>query len=208
MPGGGPTIHGSTPFARGGPLTLLAVSLALFFTRWATCCREKAVLVAVYVERPRKRRLLANQQHHHHHHHHLYLHQAKRGAHGGGSNRKADLLNYSRHLRESARSGQSSPSLPNPKPVSHNHQPLMTQMIAVPSKPKNARVPACLGNWKIIIPSFLRSLTTSHPRKEKKKRKKNSGSTATRMKAVMKSFQVKEKKGFVSKLFASLRKHR
>ncbi|KAK2970369.1 hypothetical protein RJ640_012949, partial [Escallonia rubra] len=176
----------------------------------ATCCREKSVLVAVYVERPRKKGLSSsknNQQHHHHHHHHLHLHQAKLGANSGkGYNRRAELLNYSRRLRESARSAPASPQ--HPKPISSSNQQPITQMTTIRSKKqKHARTsPACLDNWKIMIPGFLRS----QARKESKKKKEKSHdeSASKKAKAIMKSFQVKKKGGFISKLLATIQKYR
>ncbi|KAA8525980.1 hypothetical protein F0562_007920 [Nyssa sinensis] len=168
-------------------------------TRMATCCKEKAVLVAVYVERPRKRRVSSN------HYHHLHLHQPKHGVNGGGYNRRAELLDYSHRLRESARSGASLPS--HPKPVSSNQQPLI-QIFAAESKPKHAKVPSCLGKWKLMIPSFFGAMTISQAKKErKKKKKKNSGSNTIKMKAaIIKSYQVQKKRGFISKLLATLQK--
>ncbi|XP_027085501.1 uncharacterized protein [Coffea arabica] len=177
----------------------------------ATFGRQKGVWVAVYVERPRsRRRLLSNSrqpQHHHHHHQHLHLHQ---DCNTRGYNRKAQLLEYSRQLRESARSQASSPLL-HPKPVAnHNHhrQP-MTQMIAVQKMRRHAVTPTCMGNWKLLVPGFFRSLLMPHNKKPKNKRKRtNNRSTATKIKAIMKSFQVNRRKGFTSKMFATLRKRR
>ncbi|XP_057476405.1 uncharacterized protein LOC130764283 isoform X2 [Actinidia eriantha] len=167
-------------------------------TKMVTCSKDKAVLVAVYVETPRKRTFSSN------HHHHIHLHQPKHG--GGGYNRRAQLLDYSRHLRESARSGSS------PKPVSSSNQQPMKQITAVGSKPKNGKVPACLGNCKIAIPSFLRSLTTLQAKKQTKttmkKKTCESESAATKMKSVMKRLQVQKKGGILSKLHAALQKHR
>ncbi|KAL3497582.1 hypothetical protein ACH5RR_040314 [Cinchona calisaya] len=173
--------------------------------------REKGVWVAVYVERPRKRRLLTdNNQQQLHHHQHLHIHRDKNACNGRGYNRKAQLLEYSRQLRESARSQASSPWLhQNPVSDHHNHQPPMTQMIPVQNKRRHAVTPACLGNWKLLIPGFLSSLLMSSNKREKTKRKNtNYRSTATKIKTVMKSFQVKRKGGFTAKMFATLRKHR
>ncbi|XP_057510459.1 uncharacterized protein LOC130792884 [Actinidia eriantha] len=171
-------------------------------TKMATCCKDKAVIVAVYVETPRKRRFSSNN-----HHHHLHLHQPKHG--GGVYNRRAQLLDYSRRLRESARSGPSNPL--NPKPVSSSNQQPMKQITAVGSKPKHGKVPACLGNCKIAIPSFLKSLTTLQAKKQRKtttKKTRESDSTATKMKSVMKRLRVQKKGTFLSKLRSALQKHR
>ncbi|PSS11583.1 Protein lingerer like [Actinidia chinensis var. chinensis] len=169
-------------------------------TKMATCCKDKAVFVAVYVETPRKRRFSSNNHYHH-------LHQPKHG--GGVYNRRAQLLDYSRHLRESARSGPSNPL--NPKPVSSSNQQPMKQITAVGSKPKRGKVPACLGNCKIAIPSFLRSLTTLQAKKQRKtttKKSRESEFTATKMKSVMKKLRVQKKGAFLSKLLSALQKHR
>ncbi|KAL8088927.1 hypothetical protein AgCh_038626 [Apium graveolens] len=154
---------------------------------------QKSVLVAVFVERPRKRRLLPSNggpekhyHHHHHHHHHLHLHQAHNK--GGSSNRRAELLDYSRRLRDSA------PNTPKhhhqTKPaasVSSIIQQPINQIMAAQSKRKHEKAPGCMGNWR----SFLKSLTM--PSKGKKKKKTNSTSTnftATKAKVIMQSFQV------------------
>lgn len=177
----------------------------------ATFGRQKGVWVAVYVERPGSRRRLSSnsrqpQHHHHHHHQHVHLHQA---CNTRGYNRKAQLLQYSRQLRESARFQASSPLL-HPKPAAnHEHRQPMTQMIAVQKKRRRAVTPTCMGNWKLLIPGVLRSLLMSHNKKPKNKRKgTNNRSTATKIKAIMKSFQVNRRKGFTSKMFATIRKRR
>lgn len=91
--------------------------------------KEKGVWVAVYVEKPRRRSLSNRHQQQHHHHHQHHLRQAKGACNGRGYNRKAQLLEYTRQLRESARSQASSPLL-LPEPVSDhdNHQRPMTQV--------------------------------------------------------------------------------
>ncbi|KAJ0047916.1 hypothetical protein Pint_15758 [Pistacia integerrima] len=98
-------------------------------TKMAKFCREKAVLITVYVEKPRRRRVLSNQHHHHHHHHHHYL---LRGS-GKGYNRRAELLRYSQSLRESVRpaassSSSSSTTLLLPKPTSPKNQQPTTKV--------------------------------------------------------------------------------
>ncbi|KAL7167019.1 hypothetical protein ACSBR2_037641 [Camellia fascicularis] len=175
-----------------------------------TFCKEKAVLVAVYVETPKKRRLSSNNHHHdshhHHHYHQHYLHQPKHGANGGRYNRRADLLDYSRHLRASAQSGPSTPVLhPKPVPSEPNNQP-MTQIIGVGDKTKGSKVtrlPSCLGNLKLVIPSFLRSFQA---KKERKKKKRTDDSTEIKMKSIMKSFQVQKKRGIPFKTTCSIAK--
>ena len=89
------------------------------------------MLVTVYVERPRKK---ASTNHHHHHHHHHYLHhttkrevtQVNHGASGPGKgyDRRAQLLQYSKRLRESSRSATITPLPLEPTSSSnHNQQP-------------------------------------------------------------------------------------
>ncbi|WOG87062.1 hypothetical protein DCAR_0206282 [Daucus carota subsp. sativus] len=167
---------------------------------------QKSVLVAVFVERPRKRGLLASNNHHHHHHHHhhhLHLHQSHK--HGGGSNRKADLLDYSRRLRDSA------PNTPNrhhhqnkPSSVSSIIQQPINQIMAAQSKRKHQKAPSCMGNWK----GFLKSLTS--PSKGKKRKTNSTGTNfaATKAKVVMQSFQAHKNKGFFKKVLATIQKYR
>nr|GMD81268.1 putative cytochrome C biosynthesis protein [Ipomoea batatas] len=77
----------------------------------------------------------------------------------------------------------------------------------VKRKAKNATTdtttPACLGNWKIIIPSFLKPLMVSQ-NKEKKRNKDNRFLATTKMKATVQ----RRAAGFFRKFFASLRKQR
>lgn len=86
----------------------------------AKLCKEKVVLVSVYVERPRKRRVSSNNRHHHHHQyvHHSIKQEVTLNKHGDvagkGYNRRAELLLYSQRLRQSGPSPESSPSEPNP----------------------------------------------------------------------------------------------
>ncbi|GFZ01094.1 hypothetical protein Acr_14g0007290 [Actinidia rufa] len=85
------------------------------------------------------------------------------------------------------------------------------RITAVGSKPKHGKVPACLGNCKIAILSFLRSLTTLQAKKQRKTTTKKSReweSTATKMKSVMKKLRVQKKGAFLSKLLSALQKHR
>lgn len=67
-------------------------------------------------------------------------------------------------------------------------------------------------DWKLLIPSFLRSLIMPANNKKKKKRKTNNqSSAATKMKTVMKRFQVKDlnanKCNYVSVPYASQNIH-
>ncbi|XP_077234316.1 uncharacterized protein LOC143876499 [Tasmannia lanceolata] len=178
----------------------------------AVCCGEKAVLVTVYVEKPRRQRHVSpnRHRHHHHHHHHRYhrLKQKETHSRGGGAyDRRADLLLYSQHLRETARS-ESVANTPVHPPLSAPNNPQhITRAISVHRKRKYS--PTCLGDWKkVLLPSFIRSLGHFQRKKEKKKTKKQSGSVANKMNALVKSFDVKKKWGFVSKLFSTLGKGR
>ncbi|XP_022718384.1 uncharacterized protein LOC111276796 isoform X2 [Durio zibethinus] len=181
-------------------------------TKMATCC--KAVLVTVYVEKPRMR-AFSKQSHHHRHHylHHTIQKEIIQHKHGGaagkGYNRKAELLHYSQRLRESARSASSTPFQSNP--VSSNDQQPSNQIISVQRKPKYSKTPTCFDNWGILIPSFLRCLT-NHQAKKPGKKMKNGGSTSSnnkKMKAVMKGLQMQKNWRLIfSKPTSMLRKHR
>ncbi|KAJ6308579.1 hypothetical protein OIU76_018210 [Salix suchowensis] len=176
----------------------------------AKLCRGEAVIVSVYAERPGKSRVSpssSNSHHHHHHHVHHFIKQEvnlnKNGDSGKGYSRRAELLHYSQRLRESALSATSAPLVPKPVSSNHHHQPT-TNIVAAPSKPGFSRStsPACLGNWKILIPNICRSLTSIQAKQKKKK--KHTGSTSNAMKAVMKTL---EKKGFILKLLSKLQRH-
>lgn len=103
--------------------------------RW----KDKPVFVSIYVERPKRRPASTTRHHHHHHHnhdHHHHVHHTIKqevihhgdGAGGKGytTSRRAELLQYSQRLRQSARttppSPPSIPSVPNPNHTS-NPQP-------------------------------------------------------------------------------------
>ncbi|KAL2472539.1 tRNA-splicing endonuclease subunit Sen2-2 [Abeliophyllum distichum] len=159
--------------------------------RMATCCRERAVLVAVYVERPRRRLPSSNYQQQQH------FRQANRAVGGRRYDRRAELLEYARDLRTSARSRASSPVHSS----SHIRQPRAVQ---AQRKPRRTIVPTCLGNWKLLLPSFLTSMTATKTSKMKKKNK-NRNSVSTISKVVK---RLQKKKSFFSKLFAALWEHR
>lgn len=101
------------------------------------CWKDKPVLLSVYVERPKRRPASLTHHHHHHHHHHHYVHHTikreaishRDGAAGKGytTSRRAELLQYSQRLRQSAgrapeSSSSSTPYVPNPNHTS-NPQP-------------------------------------------------------------------------------------
>ncbi|XAR70541.1 hypothetical protein NMG60_11027429, partial [Bertholletia excelsa] len=121
--------------------------------------KEKAVIVTLYMETPRRTKLSLKNNHHHRYHH---LDLPKSGGYGRGYNRKAELLEYSRCLRESAQSALSEPLNPRPTP-SNNQQPKQTA--AVHRKPKEARVTDCAGNMKIVFPNFIGCLATIQGKK-------------------------------------------
>ncbi|KAL4565739.1 hypothetical protein LXL04_029842 [Taraxacum kok-saghyz] len=137
-------------------------------TNMMTCCKEKAVLVAVYEEKPRKRRLKTSKNkntkqehhhHHHHHHHHLHLHQSKNGE---GSNRKSELLSYSQHLRQSSKS-RSSTSPDHHKPLvasTTDDKPTMAPALPVQKKQKVKKKPSCLG-----LDNVLKCFAISHAKR-------------------------------------------
>ncbi|KAI3453451.1 hypothetical protein Pfo_010114 [Paulownia fortunei] len=178
----------------------------------STCCREKTVLVAVYTERPRRRLPLSEHRqggHHHHHHHHHYLHfhqsVSKNDGGGKGYNRRAELLDYARYLRASAKPAASASVSSHGS--SHIKQISTVQIAAADRKPKHSSPPTCLDKWESLIPSFLRSMTALNTTKGKgKKKHKNSVSTATKMKALVKSLQVQKKGSFLSKLLTTVQK--
>ncbi|XP_012070143.2 lysine-specific demethylase 7B-like [Jatropha curcas] len=172
--------------------------------------QKKAVLVSVYEEKPTKRKLPSNNHHHHHHHHrhYYYVHHSIKqdNKHGEtavkGYNRRAELLLYSQHLRQSVRSAES-PQL-NSKPISSNIQQPTGNAVAVQRKEEDNRsTPSCLGTWKVLKLKFCRSLVSVQIKKGTKK--KNTGSARNVTKAFMKNIELQKKKGFISKL---LQKHR
>ncbi|XP_058085336.1 uncharacterized protein LOC131232856 [Magnolia sinica] len=163
------------------------------------CCGEKAVVVSLYVEGPRKG---SSETDKHHHYHRI----RKRPTHhklDGGPNRRANLLLYSQHLRETATVQSATPSPPHP--ASNDPQPI-SKIIPAGSKHKNSRTPTCLGDLRALIPRFIRSLAGLSSKKEKKK--EHSRSTPNKMNTVIKSLDVKKKLGFVTKLLKTLRKRR
>ncbi|CAI9755346.1 unnamed protein product [Fraxinus pennsylvanica] len=194
--GGGPT-----PFETGVATPRLVRSSGMrrdWSFEDATCCRERVVLVAVYVERPRRRLPSSN------YHHQRHFHQANLAAGGRRYNRRAELLDYARDLRTSARSGASSPVHSSSNII----QPRAVQITPTRRKTRKTFAPTCLGKWKLLLPSFLTSMTASKTLKMKKKNKdKNSVSIITKITTVVKRLQMKKKKSFFSKLFATMRDH-
>ncbi|XP_004300326.1 PREDICTED: protein hunchback-like isoform X2 [Fragaria vesca subsp. vesca] len=170
------------------------------------CWKDKPVLLSVYVERPKRRpaSLTHRHHHHHHHHHHHYVHHTikreaishRDGAAGKGytTSRRAELLQYSQRLRQSARrapesSSPSTPYVPNPNHTS-NPQP-QAEIVTVPKKPKNSKAPTCFGNCK--VPTIFGPLLTSFQAKqERKTRKKRGGNSSNKIKAAIKTLKVQK----------------
>ncbi|KAJ1415054.1 hypothetical protein SESBI_18416 [Sesbania bispinosa] len=136
-------------------------------TKQVTYRNDKAVVVSVYVEKPREKRPSSIQLHNHHYHvHHTDRKEVIPGSASKGYDRRSGLLKYSHFLRESAKGASSTPLLT--KCSTNNFQPPI-QMVPL-RKPKNAERPASLGNWKLLIPSFLRSWLNAQKMEKKKKR--------------------------------------
>lgn len=107
--------------------TILMIDENLNLLQASKCCGDKAVVVAVYAEKPRGKggdgRHRHDLHHHHHHHHYHNFHQNQNGSRidgkkARGYNRRAELLDYARHLRSPAQSNASLSSHPS----SHNKQ--------------------------------------------------------------------------------------
>ncbi|CAI9784451.1 unnamed protein product [Fraxinus pennsylvanica] len=127
----------------------------------ATCCKERVVLVAVYVARPRRRLPSSN------YHNQQHFPQANCAAGGRRYNMRAELLDYARDLRTSARPGGSSPVHLSSQII----QPRAVQITPAQRKIRKTTVPTCLGNWKLLLPRFLTSIPASKTLKMKKKNK-------------------------------------
>ncbi|KAK0587351.1 hypothetical protein LWI29_021360 [Acer saccharum] len=121
---------------------------------------------------------------------------------------RAELLRYSQSLRDS--SAASTLLLPKPiHPHNNNQQQHTSNAVAVRRNRNYARTPDCLGNWRILIPNFLRSFTIPKGKKEKKEKKKQKqrGPTTNKMKALINSFEI-PKKLSITKMLSTLRKRR
>ncbi|XP_073047058.1 uncharacterized protein [Primulina eburnea] len=156
-----------------------------------TCCREKAVLVTVYVEKPRLRSRSSENglSSSHRHHHHIYHDISKHDKRGRGYNRRAELLEYSRQLRATS------------VVASNSKAPPTSEVLPAKRKPKRATSPSCLGKWDSLIPSFFK--TTMNP----KGKKKSSVFTTTKMEALVKCLQEQKKGTFMSKWVTRWTKH-
>ncbi|XP_009346155.2 uncharacterized protein LOC103937902 [Pyrus x bretschneideri] len=168
-----------------------------------TWSKEKGVLVSVYVEKPKR--------HHHHNHHHIH-HAVKReiihyrqGAGGKGYiiSRRAELLQYSQYLRQSARSAP--PSTPSSRPnITSSQQPHTHQVVGVrrkPNKSSSSKAPTCFGNWK--LPNVFGIFQAKKGRKTRKMPWGNSRTTTSKIKAAVKSLKVQKQRSLFSKVFSA-----
>ncbi|XP_022027076.1 protein FAM76B [Helianthus annuus] len=176
------------------------------------CCKEKAVLVAVYKENPSKRRLTTRnsdniKHHHHHHHHHLHIHQSK----DNKGNRRAELLSYSQRLRESSKVKASTPphhAKPLVASTSNDQETAVTQAHEVQKKQK-LKKQSSPPDMKTIFKCFAMSHAKRKVKKNKKK--KSSESASKKANVIMKKFNSRTQKGarrFFSKLKAIIQKYR
>nr|GFA35963.1 hypothetical protein [Tanacetum cinerariifolium] len=174
------------------------------------CCKEKAVLVAVYEEKPRKRRTTRNKDnikhhHHHHHYHHLHVHESKKSE---GNDRRAELLSYSKHLRVSKKIEASTSTHRRPKSLeasTRKDQETLASVLHVENKQNLKKQPSCLNMNKIC-----KCFATSQAKRKAKKKKKSSESLAKKASAIMKTFNAKTQKGanrFFSKVMATIQKY-
>ncbi|KAG4134882.1 hypothetical protein ERO13_D08G183000v2 [Gossypium hirsutum] len=157
-------------------------------TKTATYYEQKAVFVTVYVEKPRRRASLKhipslhqiiNQE----------LIQHNHGGAGKGYNRRAELLHYSRRLRESARSSASRALQSKPVSSIDQQQPHSKKIRAVQRKATYSRTPACFDKWGILVPSVFRSLKNLLQSKKTENKRKDGSTSNNKIKAVMKSLQ-------------------
>ncbi|KAJ8622391.1 hypothetical protein MRB53_030920 [Persea americana] len=169
------------------------------------CCGEKAVLVSVYVERPRRE--LKTNPSRKRHQHHVRGRVITGGKVGGGYDRRAHLLHYSQQLREAARvqSPSSTPSNQSPLDSPNNPQHVTIvpqgQINLVQRKRRSSRTPpSCMGDCKALLPKFLR------PSVGIEKKEKSGRSTMTKIVATMKNLKVKKKWGYLVKFFSVPRK--
>ncbi|KAL1333440.1 hypothetical protein HN51_062262 [Arachis hypogaea] len=162
-------------------------------TKMVSCSRGKAVLVRVYAEKHGKRRS-SIQQHRHHHHVHQTFRQEAHSSASKGYDRRAGLLNYSHQLRASAKgtSASSTPLLSMSTNIHVHTAP--TKMTSPKKKPNYTGTPTCFGNWKLLIPSFLRSWCNA----PKKKKKVHSRFLENRMKI----FQKRRGRNFFSNVYS------
>ncbi|XP_039028730.1 uncharacterized protein LOC120162692 [Hibiscus syriacus] len=169
-------------------------------TKQATRCERKTVFVTVCVEKPRRR---APYRYVHHTIMKQQLIQQKLGGADKGYDRRAQLLLYSRRLRESARS--STFKALQSKPVSStDHQKPSNKIVGVQRKVTHCRTPGCFDKWRVMVPCCLTNLQA---KKSGKNRKDESKTSNTMIKAIMKSLQVQKKRRFFSKPIPLMQKN-
>ncbi|TYI15524.1 hypothetical protein ES332_A08G191900v1 [Gossypium tomentosum] len=136
--------------------------------------------------------------------------QHKHGGAGKGYNRRAELLHYSRRLRESARSSASRALQSKPVSSIDQQQPPSKKIRAVQRKATYSRTPACFDKWGILVPSFLKSLKSLLQSKKTENKRKNRSTSNNKIKAVMKSLQsqMQKKWRFLSKPNSRLHKNK
>ncbi|CAI9772460.1 unnamed protein product [Fraxinus pennsylvanica] len=140
-----------------------------------SCHGRKIVIVAIYIETLRRT----------HQHQRRYDHFPRvTHVHNNSYNRKAELLKYTRHLRESNHSAGASSitCMKHPPKVQITHADRTT------SKTRSGRTPTYVGNWKFLLPNIFGCMTKDSETKKM--------TTTTKMKG-----------NFMSKLFATLRKN-
>ncbi|KAK7330830.1 hypothetical protein VNO77_25034 [Canavalia gladiata] len=174
-------------------------------TKQVTYRNDKAVVVRVYVEKPRKKRSTSIQQHRHHHHLHYHIRHTVRqevvhASTSKGFDRKAWLLMYSHLLRESTRGASPTPLLSKWCP-NNNLQPPPQIALSNKKRAECAGKVACFGSWKLLIPSFLRSFSKAQ-KSEKNKKQVHGGFSGNRIKIL----QVRTGKSFIPNLFSKTRK--
>ncbi|KAG9452526.1 hypothetical protein H6P81_005430 [Aristolochia fimbriata] len=166
------------------------------------CCDKKEVLVSVYVERPRPRSAPGRRRHiHHRRYDYLRLGDERPSYYRGGQgyDRKAELLLYSRRLREAARSRSVAPA-PAPRDQYRNSVPKNPERIAKIVSAKGKQPGTCFGDWKrLLVPSFVRSYLVGYKqrsskrrRRKKKKEIRKTGSNSDEMSAAVVSSNKKE----------------
>ncbi|XP_054775936.1 uncharacterized protein LOC129284469 [Prosopis cineraria] len=176
-------------------------------TQQVICRKGKAVLVRVYVEKPRKMVVPSNHLYHHHHYHHYHV-VHHNGSPRQGYDRKAELLRYSQFLRNSARKAPSTTLLPF-KQISNNvnEQPSTRVVPSMRKQMHEGNFYSCFGNWKLLIPSFLRSRTSSEPKNREKKKEMQNRLPLTQITSFIKILRVKRRKCLFPRMFSSTRKH-
>ncbi|XP_050377944.1 uncharacterized protein LOC126795157 [Argentina anserina] len=176
--------------------------------------KDKPVLVSVYVEMPKRRPPPLTHHHHHYHVHHTVEREAvspRGSADGKGytTSRRAELLQYSQRLRQSARTAPASlsPSTPILPDSNHTSNPQPhAQIVTFPTKPKNPKAPTCFGNCR--SPTIFGPLTSFHAKKERKTRKKRAYNASKKIKAAIKTLKVQKQQAFFCKLFPSSAKRK